>query len=428
MNGADFLLLLNGLRHDLGEIGNLTPPVTLAALNQSMADLRNDFPKDAQRNPDPQAFDQLAAEQRARLTSRLQRLQQAMESYVDGSTDPKSIMCKKLASNAAIRIMGWAVFLVTLGLIIAICSLWRDATRSGVDCDQWRTASSESKPAGESAGPASTTTPSPQSSATTPATTPAAPATAAGQGTGTAAPRATTRVSTTGATGSTAGATNQSPAKMPEVTPSQVTLTSCEAVQLKVTGGDSNAKISWPEVPTGSLSDDGWYSAPSSIAGPQTLRIAPTVTSGTQTQTAKTATISLVPPGGPAEVYVLIMIVLMGSLGGCLHWIGSYVKAVGGRQFLRSWVAYYLLMPIEGAGLAIIVYLLLRVGILSPTSTSGQATSNLNTIGLYAFAGLTGMFSKQASEALADVFNTIFKKVQAKDEVKTDQPKAAANP
>jgi len=428
MNGADFLLLLNGLQHDLGEIGNLTPPVTLAALNQSITDLRNDFPKDAQGNPSAQGFDGLTAEQRDRLTSRLQRLQQAMESYVDGSTDPKSIMCKKLASNAAIRIMGWAVFLVTLGLIIAICSLWRDATRSGVDCDQWRTASSESKPAGESAGPASTTTPSPQSSATTPATTPAAPATAAGQGTGTAAPRATTGVSTTAATGSTAGATNQSPAKMPEVTPSQVTLTSCEAVQLKVTGGDSNAKISWPEVPTGSLSDDGWYSAPSSIAGPQTLRIAPTVTSGTQTQTAKTATISLVPPGGPAEVYVLIMIVLMGSLGGCLHWIGSYVKAVGGRQFLRSWVAYYLLMPIEGAGLAIIVYLLLRVGILSPTSTSGQATSNLNTIGLYAFAGLTGMFSKQASEALADVFNTIFKKVQAKDEVKTDQPKAAANP
>jgi hypothetical protein len=36
-------------------------------------------------------------------------------------------------------------------------------------------------------------------------------------------------------------------------------------------------------------------------------------------------------------------------------------------------------------------------------------------MGMYAFAALTGLFSKQAIEMLADVFATIFKKVSAKD-------------
>jgi len=111
----------------------------------------------------------------------------------------------------------------------------------------------------------------------------------------------------------------------------------------------------------------------------------------------------------------------MGALGGCLHWISSLVIFVGNRQLQRSWVLYYPLMPVEGAALAIIFYLLLRAGVLSPTMQGGSqsVTAGMNIVAIYAFAGLAGIFSRQALQMLGDVFNTVFKRVEAKDPPKT---------
>lgn len=114
----------------------------------------------------------------------------------------------------------------------------------------------------------------------------------------------------------------------------------------------------------------------------------------------------------PAEDKILLMIVLMGALGGLLRLTSSFAKFVGNRQLYRSWVVYYLLMPFEGAALAPAVYLLLRVGVLSPGSGSA---AQLNVFALYGFAVLTGLFAKNAIDMLADVFSVIFKKVQGKD-------------
>lgn len=136
----------------------------------------------------------------------------------------------------------------------------------------------------------------------------------------------------------------------------------------------------------------------------------------------------------PSEAEVLRMIILMGALGGFLHWTSSFAKFVGNRQLLRSWIIYYVLMPFEGASLAPLIYLLLRVGVLAPgtqtTSGATAGTAGMNLFGLYAFAGLTGLFSKQAIEMLADVFSIIFKKIQAKDslEVKKDTQGGATKP
>jgi len=109
------------------------------------------------------------------------------------------------------------------------------------------------------------------------------------------------------------------------------------------------------------------------------------------------------------------MVILMGALGGFLHLTSSLAKYVGNRQLLRSWVIYYLLMPVEGSALAVAVYLLLRVGVLNPSSTNADSTGNLCWVGIYGFSVLAGIFSKQALEMLGNVFNTIFAKVQGKD-------------
>lgn len=115
--------------------------------------------------------------------------------------------------------------------------------------------------------------------------------------------------------------------------------------------------------------------------------------------------------GSVTEQTVLSMVILLGALGGSLHMTGSFGKFVGNRQLLRSWVPYYFFIPFVGAILASIVYMLLRVGLLSPTGSAGDGSglADLNLIGLYAFAALSGMFAKTATEKLGEVFNTIFR-------------------
>lgn len=124
---------------------------------------------------------------------------------------------------------------------------------------------------------------------------------------------------------------------------------------------------------------------------------------------------------GANESTVLQMIILLGALGGSLHLLGSLVNYVGERKLKRSWLPYYFSLPLVGAALAPIVYMLLRVGILTPTGqgNGGTAIANLNLISIYAFAALTGMFAKIATEKLGDVFAAMF---QARPErIKSDK-------
>jgi hypothetical protein len=132
----------------------------------------------------------------------------------------------------------------------------------------------------------------------------------------------------------------------------------------------------------------------------------------------------------PSEGDVLFMVMLLGALGGFLRLASSLANYIGNRQLLKSWIIYYLLTPIQGAALAPVIYLLLRVGVLNPANPAQGSTSpadSLNLIGIYAFAVLTGLFSKQAIEMLADVFSTIFKKAETKDALdKSKQDKTKA--
>ena len=121
--------------------------------------------------------------------------------------------------------------------------------------------------------------------------------------------------------------------------------------------------------------------------------------------------ISSIREGIPTETSVVVMVALIGALGGSLHFIRSLTEFIGNRRLKRSWLLYCPCMPITGAGLALIVYMLLRTGILSPAgnTTDGSAVANLNLIAIYAFAALTGLFAKTALDKLHEVFATIFR-------------------
>lgn len=133
---------------------------------------------------------------------------------------------------------------------------------------------------------------------------------------------------------------------------------------------------------------------------------------------------------GAHESTVLQMIILLGALGGSLHLLGSLVNYVGERKLRRSWLPYYFSLPLVGAALAPIVYMLLRVGILTPTGQGdgGSAIANLNLISIYAFAALTGMFAKIATEKLGDIFTAMFQPRPGRttgDKISADKPSAA---
>jgi hypothetical protein len=188
-----------------------------------------------------------------------------------------------------------------------------------------------------------------------------------------------------------------------------------------------------------------------------------------------------------AEHRFLLLMILGGALGANVHLIISFTAFVGNRTFVTTWIPWYLLRPLIGAGMAMFFYMLLRGGILTysppvapelperpqvteaaatPAVTEGEVNAGavpeestvhastphdstaadsataisdstaaipavekeeaneqrdsvpLNPYGMMAIACLVGLFSKEASEKLEEVFKTLFnvkEKVQYKD-------------
>jgi hypothetical protein len=104
------------------------------------------------------------------------------------------------------------------------------------------------------------------------------------------------------------------------------------------------------------------------------------------------------------EVDLLLLVLICGALGSFAHGARSFVDFVGNRTLRASWSAWYLLYPLIGATLALIFYLAVRGGFM--TTNAGK---DVNLYGLTAISGLVGMFSKQATTKLSEVFSTMFK-------------------
>jgi hypothetical protein len=101
-------------------------------------------------------------------------------------------------------------------------------------------------------------------------------------------------------------------------------------------------------------------------------------------------------------------VALAGVIGAMLHGLRSLSRYVGEQYLFRSWISYYILLPLVGAILATIVYLVLRAGLLPGASSSSQP----DPYGISAIAALVGLFSAQAAEKLKAVFETLFTKVE----------------
>lgn len=112
---------------------------------------------------------------------------------------------------------------------------------------------------------------------------------------------------------------------------------------------------------------------------------------------------------------MLPLITVLGALGGYINCLQSFGRYVGNRQLLRSWTVYYLVFPLKGSGLALLVFLFLKMGIV--TVQLGKASAQgFGTIGYCLVAGMSGLFANHAVEMLGSLLAIIFKPVTGKDD------------
>jgi len=111
------------------------------------------------------------------------------------------------------------------------------------------------------------------------------------------------------------------------------------------------------------------------------------------------------------EERLILLVIVAGALGSYIHAASSYVDYRGNRQFRSSWMLWYLARPFIGVCLALIIYFAVRGGLLLLVLKGSDVTdaAHINPFGVAAVAAMTGMFSKTASDKLAEVFETLFK-------------------
>jgi hypothetical protein len=105
-----------------------------------------------------------------------------------------------------------------------------------------------------------------------------------------------------------------------------------------------------------------------------------------------------------ADAALLVMVILVSALGSYVHAAVSFSDFVGNRRLASSWIWWYVLRIFVGSALAVLFYFSIRGGLFgSPQST------DVNPYGFAALAGLVGLFSKQATDKLREIFDTAFR-------------------
>jgi IPT/TIG domain-containing protein len=127
-----------------------------------------------------------------------------------------------------------------------------------------------------------------------------------------------------------------------------------------------------------------------------------------------------------ADVRLLVLVLLAGTLGSYVHAAQSFASYVGNARFKTTWTWWYILRMPMGAALAVFVYFGIRGGLLAAgTATGAGAANELNLYGIMSFSGLAGLFSKQAADKLAEVFDTLFatKEDRKREDKLTENPR-----
>jgi len=108
------------------------------------------------------------------------------------------------------------------------------------------------------------------------------------------------------------------------------------------------------------------------------------------------------------NLWLLFFALSIGALGSFIHAATSFADYVGNRRASRSWVVWFIFRPLVGSALALTVYFALRV------LTNGTDPKVLNVYGFGFLCLLAGMVSKQATDKLGEVFDSLFKSAEGR--------------
>ena len=106
-----------------------------------------------------------------------------------------------------------------------------------------------------------------------------------------------------------------------------------------------------------------------------------------------------------ADVALLLLVAVLAALGSYVHAATSFVDFAGNRKLVVSWIWWYPFRLFVGVALAEIFYFAIRAGFFG----TDTPTEFINPYGIAAVAGLVGLFSKQATDKLREVFETLFR-------------------
>jgi hypothetical protein len=113
---------------------------------------------------------------------------------------------------------------------------------------------------------------------------------------------------------------------------------------------------------------------------------------------------------------LLILVATMGFLGNMIHVASSFTSFIGNGTFEKRWILWYFVKPFTAAGLAVIVYFVIRAGFLG----SGSDPASINLYGILAMSALAGLFTDNAALKLKEVFDVVFKPKDERGDKLTD--------
>ncbi len=103
------------------------------------------------------------------------------------------------------------------------------------------------------------------------------------------------------------------------------------------------------------------------------------------------------------EVVLITMVLMVGALGALVGATRRFLYFATREELKKRDEWSYLMRPVQGAMLALIVYFTLRGGYLGQ-----DQAAPVNPYGVAALSALVGLFTRHAVSKLTDVFDTLF--------------------
>jgi hypothetical protein len=106
------------------------------------------------------------------------------------------------------------------------------------------------------------------------------------------------------------------------------------------------------------------------------------------------------------ETKGIALVITLGAIGGYIRWMHYLKVIVYDSEKFWQWMLDSVITPLLGAALALVTCIAVRAGLTVQGGSAGPG--GVNWLGLYAIAGVTGLFSPDAIKRLEAAFQVFF--------------------